>query len=57
MIELEWIVNEKTGEKHLYYRELPGKPPEIHWKRVPTKTLEESSYDDLIESGGIVGAP
>jgi hypothetical protein len=26
MIELEWVVNEKTGEKHLYYRELPGKP-------------------------------
>jgi hypothetical protein len=57
MVELKWILNEITGEKHLYYRELPDKPPEIHWKRVPTKTLEESSYDDLAESGGIVGAP
>lgn len=67
MIELQWILNEKTKECRLYYRQeipavdasgafCPGgqKTP---WTRVPEKTLDESSLDDLIESGGYFDAP
>jgi hypothetical protein len=42
MVELKWILNEITGENHLYYRELPGKPPQIYWQRVPTQIIEKA---------------
>ena len=63
MIEIQEIVNEKTGERRLYYRyeilglnasgalEPCGKKSE--WIRVTKKTLDEASLDDLVESGGI----
>lgn len=68
MIELEYITNDKTGERRLYYRTLAGYMDASGalnvaqakwgpWRRVPEKTLDEASMDDLIESGGIVGAP
>lgn len=67
MIEMQFITNEVTGERRLYYRQdllavdasggfcPSGK--KTAWERVPEKTLDEASFDDLVESGGIFGAP
>jgi hypothetical protein len=68
MIELEWITNEVTKERRLYYRTMTyyvdasGALNVAHaawgqWVRVPELTLDESSMQDIIESGGIANAP
>lgn len=53
MIELQWVVNEITSEKYLYYRMLPGKPIDPNWQQVPIKTVSQAGWDDLIECGGL----
>jgi hypothetical protein len=73
MIEMQYITNEVTRERRLYFRfashvlnvhgdlrvnmDTYSNPQWGPWTRVPELTLEESSMQDLIESGGIVGAP
>lgn len=64
MIEMQYITNEKTGERRLYYRILQGYMDASGalnvsqaswgpWKQVPELTLDESTMQDVIESGGI----
>ena len=70
MIELQYVTNEKTNERRLYYRTLKWRvdasgainvfpyPVEFtEWIRVPEVEMSEASFNDLIESGGIAGAP
>ena len=70
MIELQYITNERTKERRLYYRflkfridasgainVLPAPVEYGEWILVPELTINESAMQDLIESGGIQGAP
>lgn len=68
MIEMQWITNEVTSERRLYYRCYNGSMDASGalnvargswgpWQQVPEKTLDESTWDDVRESGGIANAP
>ena len=68
MIELQWITNQATMERRLFYRSLSASMDASGalnvaqsswgpWKSVPELTLDEANLHDLIESGGIVDAP
>ena len=63
LIQFEFITNEVTGERRLYFRHrlLPNVPSGTvnqaaqwgQWQRVLERTLDEASMNDLVESGGI----
>lgn len=68
MIQLEWITNEVTKERRLFYRTITWRvdaagamsvmPVEWGpWRVVSERTMDEAFYRDLVESGGIAGAP
>lgn len=73
MIELQYITNEATNERRLYYRVVShvltvhgevrvnmdtySNPLWGPWTHVPELTLDESTWQDIRESGGISGAP
>lgn len=68
MIELQWVTNEITKERRLFYRVVSAYMDASGalnvsqsswgpWKPVPELSLDQAALNDLIESGGIIEAP